>query len=119
MIASARMHASSSAYSAGLQMNGAIAIAAIDVELAILRFLQQSLQRGGRGKKEIRGPLAEARSGQRLAPIGVELVGDDQVDAAFFQRAGGGADYGGRVRGRRQTIDDGAHANAAELLVIF
>src|SRR5437016_4331878 len=100
-----------------LQVNGAVAITAVDVEIAILRCPKASGQSGGSGEQEIGWAAAATGSGQRLTPGAVQLIRHNQIHAAFFQSAGGGADYRAGLFGRSQRIYYGADTNAAELFM--
>src|ERR1039458_6474678 len=92
-------------------MNRTVAVATVDVELVRAGSGGGLGEGGGGGEQEVRGSFAETGVAQSARPGGVELVGDDEIDAALFQQAGGGADDGGRGSGRGEAIDNPADAH--------
>src|ERR1039457_7441768 len=100
-------------------MNRTVAVTAVDVKLIVVGAAG-GLGEGGRKGQQIVGRAgAEAAGEQGARPGGVQLVGDDQIDAALLQQAGGGANDGGGGFRRGQAIHDSAHPHVAELLVVL
>src|ERR1035437_9983399 len=121
-------------------MNWTVAVTAVDVkwwgklQLANARLRAHSFtafqgavrtdagrfgQRGRKGQQIVGRASAEGAFAQSSRPGGVQLVGDDQIDAALLQQAGGGPHDGYCGFRRGQAIHDGANAHVAELLVVL
>src|ERR1035441_9187741 len=113
------MMASACMVSILLEMNRTVAVTAVDVKLVLVRTAG-GLGEGGRKGQQIVGRAgAEAAGEQGARPGGVQLVGDDQIDAAPLQQAGGGANDGGGGFRRGQAIHDSAHPHVAKLLMVL
>src|ERR1035438_4911852 len=100
-------------------MNRTVAVTAVEVKL-VVGGAAGGLGESGRNSQQIVGGAgAEAAFEEGARPGGVQLVGDDEIDAAPLQQGGRGAHDGGGGFRRGQAIHDGADAHVTELLVVL